>query len=425
MDPKWRAMLRPACFCLLLLGVQTTLALRLPASDRQLTTRRSVLHTGLATLGVSAASARPALDGYDPANAVTRPGSGRSYFPTLTPPLFNRATVRYELGRNCWALEQLLTFANVSATIRTVVVKLQDGTLWVNSPQWPTGEFCALLDELGPVGHVVLPCNALEHAAPVKAFTKKYPKASVWITPGQYGPFGECGFTAASAKMGYRVDGVLPVGVPTATDTLPPWASEFDMRTLYISLPENAGPVSEAAFYHRPSKSLVATDAVVFIPNEPPPIFKTYFDSATVDAPDFWPKSVLQAVFLPLRRGDPSAAAADGARWPAYGAVRERLLRAPILRAFADARAPDAIREWVKSVASMGSFDRILTSHFASPIAATPTDFEAAFTYLSGPTADPPIACRDWELLDGLNGLIENNKLGAPVVYDFKAGCPP
>ena len=53
-----------------------------------------------------------------------------------------------------WALEQLLTFANVSATIRSVVVKLQDGTLWVNSPQWPTGEFCALLDELGQVSHI-------------------------------------------------------------------------------------------------------------------------------------------------------------------------------------------------------------------------------------------------------------------------------
>ena len=33
----------------------------------------------------------------------------------------------------------------VSATIRTIVVKLEDGTLWVNGPQWPTGEFCRLL----------------------------------------------------------------------------------------------------------------------------------------------------------------------------------------------------------------------------------------------------------------------------------------
>ena len=117
--------------------------------------------------------------------------------------------------------------------MRTVVVKLKDGTLWVNSPQWPTGEFCALLDELGPVGHVVLPCVALEHKAPLKAFTKKYPKASVWVAPGQYGPFGECGLDVASAKMGYRVDGIFPIGAPKASDPAPPWADEFDYKLFY------------------------------------------------------------------------------------------------------------------------------------------------------------------------------------------------
>ena len=433
------------------------------ASRRQL-----LLGLGAAVVsaGSQPASAAPALSGYDPAGAVTRPEAGRLYFPTLTPPLFYRATYRYDLGRDCWALEQLLTFANVSATIRSTVIKLQDGTLWVNSPQWPTGELCALLDELGPVGHIVLPCNALEHAAPMKAFVKKYPKASVWVTPGQYGPFGTCGLTAASAQLGYRVDGVLPVGKPQSGDPLPPWADEFEMRTLYVSLPENAGPVSEAAFYHRPSKSLVAVDAVVFVPDAPPPIFRTYFDDATVAATDFWPKTVLQAlrpppsplppppfsrlqptqkprachasamrvpctsparavlqaVFLPLRRRD---GAGDAGRWPGYAAVQGKLLRAPILRAFADARAPAAVRAWVREVATMGPFERILTAHFASPIAATPADFERTFSYLDGPTADPPIACEDWKLLDGLNSAIETNKLGAPVVYDFKAGCPP
>ena len=153
----------------------------------------------------------------------------------------------------------------------------------------------------------------------------------------------------------------------------------------------------------------------------PPPLLRTYFDDATVDQEDFWPKSVLQAVFLPLRQ-QPGGTA--DARWPGYLAVCGRLIRAPILRAFADSRAPDAIRAWVRSVGEMGSFDRILTAHFASPIAATPADFAKAFTYLDGPTAEPPIACNDWQLLDGLNSLIDDNKLGAPVVYDFKAGCP-
>ena len=303
------------------------------------------------------------------------------------------------------------------------------------------------------------------HAA---AFVKKYPKASVWITPGQYGPYGSCGLDKKSCRMGYRVDGVLPVGAPSSADLLPPWSSEIDLRVLYVTLPENAGPVSEAAFLHKASTTLVTTDAVVYIPDEAPPIFGTYFNEETIRQPGFWPRSVLQAVFLPLRQGEgPSI----DEQWPGYGALRGRLIRAPILRAFAgkwhrcegheidrsqclfqmpctlpsscyvfyrhihpmaailDARAPDAVRDWVKSIPEMGKFDRILTAHFASPIAVSDgaADFLSAFKYLDGPTSDPPISCKDWELLDGLNSFISDNKLGAPVKegFDFKAGCPP
>jgi hypothetical protein len=131
---------------------------------------------------VSPASARPTLDGYDPAAAVTAASAGRQYFPPLTPPVTSRATYRYELGRNAWALEQLLSFTIVSATVRTVVVRLKDGGLWMGSPQYPTGELCHLLDKLGPVKHVVLPCSALEHKAPMKAFLQHYPTASVWVS---------------------------------------------------------------------------------------------------------------------------------------------------------------------------------------------------------------------------------------------------
>ena len=153
----------------------------------------------------------------------------------------------------------------------------------------------------------------------------------------------------------------------------------------------------------------------------------SYFDEKTISQPDFWAKSVIQAVFLPLRE-DPTAPSADTAkRWPGYGSVEGRLLRAPILRAFADARAPEEVREWVKSI-SEWPFERILTAHFASPIKATPSDFAAAFSYLDDPQPDEKImekiACEDWKLLDGLNDLIETNKLGAPVKFDFKPGCP-
>ena len=70
---------------------------------------------------------------------------------------------------------------------------------------------------------------------------------------------GECGLDVASAKMGYRVDGIFPIGAPKASDPAPPWADEFDYRTLYVDLPENAGPVAETAFFHRPTATLVTT----------------------------------------------------------------------------------------------------------------------------------------------------------------------
>src|SRR6056297_479711 len=83
--------------------------------------RDALRHAGLAAattaLGLQAgavlpASAKPVLDGYNPAAAETAASAGRQYFPPLTPPVMQRATYRYELGRNAWALEQLLTFAN-------------------------------------------------------------------------------------------------------------------------------------------------------------------------------------------------------------------------------------------------------------------------------------------------------------------------
>ena len=220
--------------------------------------------------------------------AKTAPSAGRFFFPALTPPFADRATYSYDLGRNAWAFEQLLSFANVTATIRCNVILLESGGLWIHSPQYPTGEFCKLLDDLGhPVEHIVLPCNALEHKSPMKALVKKYPKAHVWVSPGQYGPFGTCGLSISKSdksNMGYRIDGILAEGNP-----LPPWAKEFDMATLYVNIPQNSGPVSEVAFCHKPSKTLIATDAVVYIPSgEAPPVFSTYFDEATVRDPSFW-----------------------------------------------------------------------------------------------------------------------------------------
>jgi len=396
------------------------------------------------------------LSEWDPLAYKNFPLEGQSVFPPpFLPPITNKATYRYSLGRDTWALEQLLAFANVTATIRTNVVKLSSGGLWVCGPLWPTKEYCKLLDELGEVTEVVLPVNALEHKAAMKQFVQRYQKAKVWVAPGQYGPFGECGAIKAgmsadqikkvvhdaSKTMGYHISGVLPIGSlskDSAESVMPKnlrpsWINDgtFGVETLYVELPENAGPVSESAFHHKASNTLFVTDAVVCVPSSTDfpiqPIFETYFDATVLSDPTFWPRTVLQAVFLPLRAESDSLGTQY---YPGYEALANRLVRAPILRAFADARSPHEVRSWVNNIVRNSKFDRIITAHFASPINASPSLFADAFEHLnenatseSLSSALPPITCQDWSTLDSLNSFIGDNKLGAPVVYDYKAGC--
>ena len=211
----------------------------------------------------------------------------------------------------------------------------------------------------------------------------------------------------------------------------PAWSELFDIEVLCVELPQNAGPVSECAFIHHSSKTLVVTDAVICVPPVPDipiqPIFGTYFNQASLSDQTFWPRTVLQAVFLPLRTETKES---TGICYPGYEALTSRLVRAPILRAFADARAPESVRGWVDRIAGKTDFDRIVTAHFASPINAGPALFSKAFAHLDqSASLDklaldlPPIACTDWSTLNTLNTFIDENNLGAPVVYDFQKGC--
>ena len=370
------------------------------------TTRRGALRSlagaaGLAPAVAGAASLTPI------APPVTRPEAGRFFAEAILPPVpFARATYRYDLGRGAYAFEQLLRFSNVSATVRMTVQRLKSGGLWVNAPVAPTGECLSLLADLGaPVEHLVLPVTALEHKAFFGPFARKFPRASTWVAPGQYGPFGSLGFDPATSTLPFRVDGVLP---RSQKDPQPPWAGEIDTRTFYVDLPGNAGPVAESAFFHGATKTLFVTDAVSWIPKQPtaPDIFRTSFPDAAVDDPDFWPQSVLQAVFLSLRK--------EGSDWPGYDRITDRVVRAPILAAFADIRAPDETAAWVDDFTKSWAFDRVVTAHFASPFAASPRDVKRAFG--RNPNG---LDARDWAQLDDLNNVIVKNDLGAPVRGDY------
>ena len=53
------------------------------------------------------------------------------------------------------------------------------------------------------------------------------------------------------------------------------------------------------------------------------------------------------------------------------------------MRPFADARSPNEVRSWVGNIVKQNQFDRIIASHFASPMIASPGLFAGAFEYLN------------------------------------------
>ncbi|KAH8058167.1 DUF4336-containing protein [Aureococcus anophagefferens] len=139
---------------------------------------------------------------------------------------------------------------------RMVVVKLSEksgGGLFVYNPIAATRELVSMVRDLekqhGPVRHVVLGTVAIEHKTYCGVFASKFPKATVWVQPGQYAvpvnlPNPLLGFPLGRTKT-------LPA---SAEET--PWVADLDMKTLgpFIS---RDGAFGETAFLHRASKTLL------------------------------------------------------------------------------------------------------------------------------------------------------------------------
>ena len=75
--------------------------------------------------------------------------------------------------------------------MRSVVVRLNDGALWVHAPLAPTLEYFELVESItgggrGSVAHVVIPTYALEHKVFAKDALARWPKAQLWVAPGQF-----------------------------------------------------------------------------------------------------------------------------------------------------------------------------------------------------------------------------------------------
>ena len=192
-----------------------------------------------------------------------------SWWPLL--PLYpygRKRTIFRELVPNqIWSFEQLQGIYYVAVPVRLLVVRVKNELMIIN-PLPPTDELLRDLDvlvkKIGPVKTIVLPtASGLEHKIGLPALARAFPNAKIWVCPGQFSfpfqlPFDWLGIPSDRTNI------LLADGFP------------YEDFCEWISL----GPIDiglarfqEICCFHKPSKSLLVTDALVGIEETPPELF--------------------------------------------------------------------------------------------------------------------------------------------------------
>ncbi len=348
-----------------------------------------------------------------------------------------------------WTHDQIQGVVNVNVPVRQTVIKLKEGGLWVHNPVAPTPQLMEMMKQLeeahGPVRHIVLGTVALEHKATFGAFCRKFPKATVWIQPGQWAfplnlPIDALGVTQRG--MLFRELPVPGMGVsnsifkPMEKYGFPEWKDEIDYEVLGPFDFESVGGFSETAFYHKESKTLLVTDTVVSVDKNPPPIIEEdprallfhARDNITEIVADTrenrqrgWRRMVqFGLVFFPAQinvvgAGEAVAQArqidgsmrnlGDGAvpfnlyPWTWNGSDDEynfevisengKLFCPPILTKLILDREPSGTISWVNKVCErFGDMQRIIPCHLNNDVRATSQDFYHAFDSLRSTPAN-------------------------------------
>lgn len=334
-------------------------------------------------------------------------------------PYNKRRTLRTEVVKDTiWTFDQLQGIFYTVVPIRMTVVKLKAGGLLVYAPVAPTPECIRLVNELvakhGDVKYIILPTTSgLEHKVFVGPFARCFPQAQVFVTPNQWSfplslPLSWLGFPQKRTH-------VLPLSCAQS-----PFATEFDYAILDIDLGQ--GSFGEVALFHKASHTLLVTDSVLSVPEDPPaivqldpyPLLFHARDNATEEISDNqanrrlgWQRICLFAVYFrpsalevtglgetfrnALKAPSHSKKAYFGLfpfRWKenwkqSFDALRGggRLFVAPILQTIILNQAPIQVLDWADKVATW-DFKRIIACHFDSPIEANSRQFRQAFAFL-------------------------------------------
>jgi Domain of unknown function (DUF4336) len=367
-------------------------------------------------------------------------------------PYSHRQTLRTAIiSEWAWGFEQIQGILYVVTPLRMTVIRLNEGGLLVYAPIAPTAECLRLVNELvslyGAVQHIILPTlSGLEHKVFVGPFARHYPTATVHVAPGQW----SFPINLPLSWLG------LPAGRTKLLGTENPFGERFDYAILGpIDL--NLGKFGEVALFDRKLQLLLVTDTVLSIPAQPPAIIqlapypllfhaRDQGSEAIEDTPAHrlkgWQRVVLFTFYFrpsavqisSLRQVLASFSTAPDKSWPAlfglypfqwrsnwldsFQAIQGhgRLLVAPILQQLILNRAPQQTLAWVERV-TQWDFQQIIPCHFQAPILATPTEFRAAFDFL---TQGQQLPSADFQLLCKIDTVLKNSGILPPETVRLK-----
>lgn len=377
-----------------------------PAAQRTLT---STLLAG--AVGSAVSSRRRRRRGQVAAKAGE---AGRSYvnvtgFPFPLGPIFDRRTLRKQVGDGIWTFEQEQSLANIAVNVRMTAIKLSCGGLWIHNPVAPTEECIELVKELGmPVKFIVLGTCQYEHKVFVGPFSRRWPEAKVYVAPQQW---------SWPIDLPTALFGIFSAGELKDRDEDAPWAAEIDQRV--FNPPTRLGfsySASECAFFHRRSKTLICTDALVYVPEQPPDVLDRgelqYLgldqnivldllrvtnwrgsgglveEAQTNEAASGSPRSDEERVRLGWQRDALLALyfGPDGRSIvnpdEAFRAISGRWIVGPVCYSLVyGGQIKRDVLDWISSVCEW-DFQQIVPSHFAGPVAGTRDDVRRAFEVL-------------------------------------------
>lgn len=360
------------------------------------------------------------------------------------------------IPKQVWGLEQLQGLYYVAVPVRLTVLKVSGGLMLVN-PLPPTGELLEHLADLekehGPVLSIVLPtASGLEHKISMPALARAFPKAVLWICPGQWSfPLNVSLDFVGIPK--FRTKFLIEDGVPHEESCT--WIS---LGPLDIGL----GRFQEISCFHKPSNSLLVTDALVSINSEPPELFdfdptpllfhsRDRGDQLLEDSSQArkkgWLRLILFASYLrPEKLSIPPLkiifrnAFKPGLRnkrahfgifpfsWQdGWEDTAEKLIGvnqpyiqiAPVIERLVFPRAQDSFLGWLEQLSSLRGIKWLIPAHFSAPVSFTPRQIKSLANRIKkGPWASDK---GNWRFLDAFDkSLLKSGVVPSDPLQAFK-----